>query len=378
MTLVAALTFGIWIYLFFFRGGYWRVSKNLGPAQTLRNSSARVIAVVPARDEADVIGRCVTSLLRQSHPLQVVVVDDGSTDRTAEVARSGAEAAGAGNRLTVLRGEPLPAEWSGKLWALSQGLKFAERSKPDYLLFTDADIEHSSINVQQLLTIAENGGYDLASFMVKLECRTIAERALIPAFVYFFFQLYPPGWIRSRDHATAGAAGGCILLRPEALARSGGIESMRNAVIDDCTLAAQVKRAGGKVWLGLTQSAQSTRSYGSFREVMDMIARTAFNQLQHSGILLAATLAVLIVTYVCPPLLALALGGWPKLLAFGAWLLMSISYLPIVLFYRRSPVWILVLPAIGVFYGAATVMSAIRYWNGRGGLWKGRIQDLRR
>jgi len=242
---------------------------------------------------------------------------------------------------------------------------------------TDADIAHASGNVQQLLAIAQSGGFDLVSLMVKLECRTAAERALIPAFVYFFFQLYPPAWIESSRHATAGAAGGCILIRPEALALSGGFESIRNAVIDDCALAQQVKSNGCRLWLGLTESAWSMRGYGSFKQVRDMIARTAFNQLRHSGLLLAATLGGILVVYVLPPVLALTLRGIPAVLGLAAWILMSISYLPTLLFYRRSPVSVLALPLVALFYGAATVQSAARYWRGQGGFWKGRVQDVR-
>jgi len=318
LTVFATIPLLIWIYLFFFRGEYWRVSKHLRLGRAPANSSARVVAIIPARNEADVIARSITSLLSQSHPVTVVLVDDGSSDGTGQIARRTAEDLGLADRLTVRTGEPLPSGWSGKLWALTQGVEFAKALRPDYLLFTDADIEHEPANVQALIRVAENGAFDLASWMVKLECRTFAEQALIPAFVYFFFQLYPPAWIQSSRRLTAGAAGGCILLRPEALARSGNLEAMRNAVIDDCALAAQVKRSGGRVYLGLTRSARSIRSYHSFEEVINMIARTAFNQLRHSVLLLLATVAGLLVTYLLPPILSLAFSGSARFLGLTA------------------------------------------------------------
>jgi hopene-associated glycosyltransferase HpnB len=188
--------------------------------------------------------------------------------------------------------------------------------------------------------------------------------------------LYPPAWILSSKRKTAGAAGGCILIRPEALRRIGGISAIRNQVIDDCALARAVKRKGGRVWLGLTRSTVSIRSYGSFAEIGRMIARTAFNQLQHSPLLLVGTVLGLFFTYLLPPILVLT--RQPRLVSVGgaAWLLMSASYLPMVRFYKRSPLWSMALPGIALFYTGATVYSAFRYWRKRGGEWKGRIQDV--
>ncbi len=379
LNVIAALPLLIWIYLLFGRGGFWRVSRHLQRV-TRAAPQKRICAVIPARDEASGIAAAVTSLLNQD--LHVIVVDDGSTDETASIARTAAQSIDKSPQLTVLAGQPLPVGWTGKLWAVSQGVDQALSLSPDYLLLTDADIQHADMqhgpqSVAQLLAIAEAGCYDLASYMVKLACLTTAEKALIPAFVYFFFQLYPPAWISSQTHAAAGAAGGCILIRTEALQKIGGISSIRNQVIDDCALARAVKRSGGRVWLGLTDSTRSTRSYGTFAEVERMIARTAFNQLHHSAFLLAGTLLGLFFTYLLPPLLLLTGHALPILFGLAAWLLMSLSYLPMVNFYRLSKFWSVCLPAIAAFYASATVHSAFRYWRGRGGEWKGRVQDAR-
>ncbi len=379
LTAIAAIPLLIWIYLLTCRGGFWLPSKSLAERTAPLPSAKRVAVVIPARDEAAGIGETVTALLVQDFPapLHIVVVDDGSTDGTADVAIAAAEPAGRTDQLTVFYGQPLVPGWTGKLWALSQGVARAAALAPDYLLFTDADIRHDRHSVASLVAIAEAGGYDLASHMVKLACATTAEKACIPAFVFFFLQLYPPAWIRSRKSKTAGAAGGCILIRPEMLQRIGGIAAIRNQVIDDCALARAVKRNGGNVWLGLTERAHSLRCYGTFAEVERMISRTAFNQLRHSTWLLTGTILGLIFTYLLPPVLVLSGRRSPALLGAAAWLLMTIGYLPMLRFYRRSAVWAFALPLIAVFYSAATVHSAVQYWRGRGGEWKGRVQDVR-
>ena len=361
---LACLPVLIWIYLLFGRGGFWRVSIERTPEAS---PPRRIIAVIPARDEAAVIGSAVRSLAPQV--AKVIVVDDNSSDETARIAHA--------LDACVLRGRALPPGWTGKLWALAQGVEYAETLAPDYLLLTDADIEHGPNAVSELVAIAQARKLDLASYMVKLACATTAEKALIPAFVFFFLKLYPPKWIASGSHRTAGAAGGCILIRPEALCGIGGIAAIRSEVIDDCSLARRIKRNGGRIWMGLARATQSVRSYGGFREIGRMISRTAFSQLHHSAVLLAATVLGLLVTYLLPPLLVLT--GRPLLMSFGlsAWLLMSAAYLPMVRFYRRSALWSLALPFIAVFYMGATLHSAFQYWRGRGGEWKGRAQDLR-
>jgi hopene-associated glycosyltransferase HpnB len=308
--------------------------------------------------------------------LYIFVVDDHSSDGTAETARKAADEAGFWDRLTVIDGAALPAGWTGKLWAVHQGVEQALLIQPKFLLLTDADIYHSSENLARLLTGAGRGQYDLTSLMVRLHCEAAAERLLIPAFVFFFFLLYPPEWIRDPQSTTAGAAGGCMLVRPKALARIGGIPAIRGEIIDDCALARAVKCSGGKVWLGLTADTTSLRGYESFDDISQMIARTAFNQLRHSSWLLVGAVAGLILTYLVP-LALLVSGYWPAaLLGSIAYLMMSLSYLPMVRFYGLSSAWALTMPLAAVFYMVSTVRSAFNYWSGRGGEWKGRVQDV--
>lgn len=383
----AALPLLIWLYLLGARGGFWRVKRHLPRSEAAAHGSAkappaqasRVVAVVPARNEADVIGAAVGSLLRQERvtSLHVVVVNDGSTDGTAGAALAAVAAADAAGRITILDGAPLAPGWNGKLWAMSQGIAAAAAHHPDYLLLTDADIEHDPGNVASLIANAEARRLDLVSSMVRLSTSTFAERCLIPAFVFFFFKLYPPAWIGSPRARTAGAAGGCMLVRPAALARIGGIAAIRASLIDDCALARAVKASGGSISLGLTRSARSLRVYGSFAEIGGMIARTAFHQLRHSYLLLAATLLGLAVTYLLPPALLLTGDRAAMGLGAAAWLLMSLAYLPMARFYGLSALWAPALPAIAAFYAAATLYSAVQYALGRGGRWKGRVQDAR-
>ena len=243
LTFAGFVTLTIWAYLLLGHGNFWRISRLLPwPVRGALEPPVSVVAVVPARNEADVVAECVTSLLRQSIPIRVVLVDDNSTDGTAEVARAAARASRKEDKLTVVAGSPLPQGWSGKLWAVHQGVMKANEFAPDYLLLTDADIRHSRENVAMLATLAQQGRFDLVSFMVRLHCQTFAEKALIPAFVFFFFMLYPPEWIRDARRKTAGAAGGCMFIRREALEKAGGIESIRNEIIDDCALARRVRQ----------------------------------------------------------------------------------------------------------------------------------------
>ncbi len=373
----AAVPLLIWLYLALFRGGFWR-PRTLPPAAIA--ARARVAAIVPARNEAEHIARAVQSLLAQRFQgeLRVFVVDDGSTDGTAAAARAAAAAIGASERLTVLSGAPLPPGWTGKLWAMSQGVQAAAAWQPDYLLFTDADIAHAPDGVAALVSQAVITGRDLVSVMVRLSSATWAERCLIPAFVFFFFKLYPPRWIAAADARTAGAAGGCMLVRPAVLERAGGLAAIRGRIIDDCALAGLLKRAGGSLWLGLSDTTRSLRVYGRFADIGAMISRTAFHQLRHNWLLLAGSLAGLLVTYVVPPLLLLT--GDPLCMALGAaaWAVMTLCYLPLVRFYRLPAAYALLLPGVALFYAAATLHSAIRYARGRGGEWKGRAQDVRR
>lgn len=380
LIIAGLLSLVIWLCLLLARGGFWRVRRMLPPLTgPARSQKAAVAVIVPARNEADVIGEAVTSLLTQSHdgPLTVFLIDDGSGDGTAQAARAAADRAGLSANLTVIEGRPLPPGWSGKLWAVQQGIERAGALSPDFFLLTDADIAHAPPNLATLVSIAESGPYDLASFMVKLHCGTLPEKLLVPAFVFFFFMLYPPAWIRNPRRGTAGAAGGCILVRPQALQRMGGITAIRGAIIDDCALAKAVKSGGGRVWLGLTESASSIRPYRTFAEAGRMISRTAFNQLRHSAILLALSVAGLVVTYLLPVLLLFSGMPWSWSMAMGAcaWLAMTAAYFPTVRFYRLNPLWALTLPLAAVFYLGATLHSAFSYWSGSGGQWKGRVQD---
>jgi len=374
---LAAAPLAIWLYLLFGRGRFWRLTQRL-PAPPARIPDKRIIAIIPARDEADLIGDTVRALLQQRafSPLELIVIDDGSSDGTREAAQRAAAALGASARLTVLPGQALPSGWSGKVWAMAQGVEAAAAQAADYLLFTDADIHHDPEAVAALVAQAEATRCDLVSCMVELRAETFAERALVPAFVFFFFMLYPPEWIGARRARTAGAAGGCMLVRPSALAAAGGLAAIRSELIDDCALARSIKSTGGSLWLGLTRFSHSTRPYESFAAVGHMISRTAFNQLRHSYALLFATLLGLALTYVLPPVLLLS--GQPASIACGAvaWSLMSLAYLPVVRFYRLSAPWVLALPAVAVFYAGATAYSALKYALRRGGRWKGRNQDV--
>jgi hopene-associated glycosyltransferase HpnB len=368
---IAIVTVVVWLYLLAGRGWFWRLREDA--PLPLGRTNLSVAAVLPARDEAAVIGEALASLLAQAYPgsLHIFVVDDHSSDATAAIARKAAPA----DRLTVLTADSLPSGWTGKLWALDCGLRLALARKPDYLLFTDADIVHAPRALEGLVARAEKNGLDLASLMVKLRCESAAERALIPAFLYFFLKLYPPTWIEELDSRTAGAAGGCILLRTSALRRIGGIEKIRGELIDDCALAREVKR-GGPIWMGITSASRSIRAYDSFGEIGGMIARTAFTQLRHSTLLLVGTILGLLITYVAPPVLAIAGPGTVAHVSGAvAWLIMMVTYWPTLRLYKRSPLWTLTLPLVALFYAAATVRSAIAYWSGKGGLWKGRAQD---
>ena len=361
--MVAAFALAAWAYLILLRGGFWRFRvEEPPPSGDVRPS---VCAIVPARNEAEVVGRAVSSLRAQNYPeLQILLVDDGSKDRTAEIAASAG-----GDRIRILPGASLPPGWTGKLWAMSQGIEAALAA--DYYWFTDADIVHTPESLSGLVARAEGRRYDLVSYMALLRCRSRAEKALIPAFVFFFFMLYPPAWIRKMRSRTAGAAGGCILIRRDALERAGGLQAIRGELIDDCALARVVKRSGGRVWLGLSREAESIREYSTFGSVGAMIARTAFTQLNYSTSLLVGTLVGLTIIFLSPPLLA-AFSRYALL----AWIIMAIAYAPALRFYALSAWRAPLLPVAAVFYMASTLASAVHYWRGEGGKWKGRTLDV--
>jgi hopene-associated glycosyltransferase HpnB len=367
------LACAIWAYLLLARGFFWRHDPAL--ASGVLAAWPDVVAVIPARDEADGIESCVHSLLAQEYPgrFGLVLVDDHSTDGTAELARRAAAALGRADRLHVVAGSALPADWTGKLWAVAQGLDAAQAWMPNaaYVLLSDADIAHDARNLAELVDHAEAGGYDLVSLMVALHCETWAERWLIPAFVFFFELLYPFAWVNRGDRRTAAAAGGCMLVRRRALARIDGVSRIRAALIDDCALAAAIK-PGGPIWLGLATRTRSLRIYPKLGDIWLMVARTAYVQLGHSPVLLGLTVLGMAVTYLAPPGLVLA-GGETAWLGVLAWAAMAWAYAPTLRRYDRSLLWAPLLPLVALFYTAATIGSAWRHYRGRGGAWKGRV-----
>ncbi len=374
-TLLAAIPLAIWIYLLLARGNSWRLTEDDSAPKPLE-SWPRVVAVVPARNEAETIARAVASLASQDYPgeFEIFIVDDQSEDGTAAFARQAAAGLDTMQRVTVRSVVALPSGWTGKLWALNEGISVAAEKAPAFFWFTDADVVHAPDTLRRLVFRAERDSLDLASLMVLLHAKTFPERLLIPPFLYFFLMLYPPQWIADPKARTAGAAGGCILLRRSALERIGGIVAIRSEVIDDCALARAVKGSGGKIWMGLTRASVSLRSYETFADIRDMIARTAFAQLRQSLALLAGTLVGLFLTFWMAWILFFTGDDPAWIMASTAVALMTTTFLLTVRFYGLSPVWAFTLPVAALFYGYATFLSAVRYWLGRGGQWKGRAQ----
>ncbi|PIW27430.1 MAG: glycosyl transferase family 2 [Rhodospirillales bacterium CG15_BIG_FIL_POST_REV_8_21_14_020_66_15] len=381
MTGVALLALAVWAGILFFRGRFWFADQHLSPAAKAasRDGWPAVVAVIPARDEADGIARTVASLLAQDYPgrLDVVVVDDNSADGTGALAQGAADAAAASERFHLVAGKPLVEGWSGKLWAVHQGLEAAGQAAPNarYVLLTDADISHHAANLRRLVEKAEMEDRDLVSLMVRLNCETPWERLLIPAFVFFFQKLFPFPWVNDPTRRTAAAAGGCMLVRRAALGAAGGIQAIRGRLIDDCALA-ELLKARGSIWLGLTHETVSLRRYDTLSEIWRMVARTAYEQLGHSPLMLLGTVAGMTLLYLVPPVAAfwgLAAGDW-RLAAAGAggWLAMAIAYFPTLRLYGRPPWAGFALPAAALLYTLMTVDSARRHGQGRGGGWKGR------
>lgn len=377
LTVFAALCLLIWLYLVMFHGGFWRADQRLANDYGTPNNWPGIVAVIPARNEDDVIERAVASLVDQDYPgrLEIVVLDDSSDDGTAAAARRGAKEAK--RDLTVISGSPLPSEWSGKLWALDQGIAEGRRRMPDasYFLLTDADIEHGRSSVRRLVAKAERDQLDLVSLMVRLHCESWIERLLIPAFVYFFQQLYPFPLANAPTSRVAAAAGGCMLVRRDALERIGGIESIRSALIDDCALAARIK-AGGAIWIGLAERSRSLRPYAGLGDIWRMVARTAYTQLKYSPILLFGTVLGLVLTYLGPPLILLGalLHGHTDAAFLGgmAWVLMAATMGPTLKLYGQPRWFGMLLPAMALLYTLMTLDSARLHWRGLGGAWKGR------
>ncbi len=426
LTILGGVTLAIWLVLIFARGGFWlareRDTRGMPP---LPEHWPEVVAVVPARDEAAVIAESIGSLLAQDYPgaFRVILVDDSSSDGTADIARGlivgdadpatiapvtlnlfqgpgavggqgsvdsgaddrawmlkqvqhdGGETTGAPRNpsvtLEVLTGAPLAPGWTGKLWAVSQGVARAGDT-PRYLWLTDADIAHDPDTLTSLVARAEAGGLAMVSLMAKLRCESMAERGLIPAFVFFFQLLYPFAWV-NRPRGVGAAAGGCMLVRHEALVAAGGIAAIRTALIDDCALGAALKRQG-PIWLALTERSRSIRPYETMGSVAAMISRSAYAQLNYNPLLLLGTLLGLALVYGAPPALTLLASGWPQWLGGAAWVLMALSFQPMLSFYRRPWGWGMSLPGIAAFYAACTLLSAWQHHRGRGGMWKGRAQ----
>ncbi|WP_010511504.1 glycosyltransferase [Komagataeibacter europaeus] len=374
---LSILVFVIWVGLIFCHGWFWQAGPILSPvrgAQLKRADCPEVCIVVPARDEAASVKQCVGSLLAQDYPglLHVILVDDNSTDGTGRLARSVPDPR---RRLTVVSGKARPAGWSGKLWAVAQGVARAREMVPDssgFVLLTDADITHDPRHVSTLVAKAQAGKLDQVSEMVELNCASPAERMLVPAFVFFFALLYPFASVNNPRSRVAGAAGGTVLVRWSALARIGGIESLRGALIDDCTLAAHIKHSGGRIYLGHSCLARSIRPYPRPSDIWRMVARTAYVQLGYSPLMLVGTVIGMVLVWIAPLQLALFSHGLPCLLGAGAWVMSMASYTPTLRRFNQSPSWALLLPVIAGFYTLATVGSALDHHRGRGTVWKNR------
>jgi hopene-associated glycosyltransferase HpnB len=367
--LLGLLVLAIWLGLIFARHGFWLARERDTRAMPAPPTQwPDVVAIVPARDEADVIARSIGSLIAQDYPgsFRIILIDDSSSDGTGDIAR-----ALGSDRLEILTGAPLAHGWTGKLWAVSQGVERAGQA-PIYLWLTDADIEHAPDTLRMLVTRGEAGRLALVTLMAKLRCDAFAERMLVPAFVFFFQMLYPFGRV-NRPGGIGAAAGGCMLVRRDALAKAGGIAAIRNALIDDCTLGALLKQQG-PIWLGLTDRSRSIRPYDGFEPIAAMISRSAYAQLRYSPLLLGGTLVGMALVYFTPPVLALFGDGAARWFGLAAWALMALSFLPMLRFYQRSPLWGIALPLIAAFYAGCTLLSAWQHSRGRGGMWKGRAQ----
>jgi hopene-associated glycosyltransferase HpnB len=368
MTMLLILAALAWAYLLLLHGRFWQAGPTLSGDRKLAGAgglAAQAVAVVvPARDEAPVIGAALASLLAQDHPdFRIVLVDDASTDGTGDIARGLRDP-----RLRVVAGQPRPAGWSGKLWAVAQGI--AASGDAPLVLLVDADIVHRPGHLAALVAQAE-AGYDMVSEMVALSCDSMAERALVPAFVYFFQLLYPFARVNDPLAATAAAAGGTILVRRRALDRIGGIEAVRGALIDDVALAAAVKK-GGRIWLGHSRLARSVRPYPKAVDIWRMVTRTAYVQLRFSPLLLVATTLAMALVWLVGPLAAILGDGWNRALGLVIWVAQAGSYLPTLRRFGCSPLWAPLLPAVAAFYMAATIGSAVNHHRGRGVVWKSR------
>lgn len=379
LIILAGIPAGIWVYLLLFRGRFW-LERPAEPVPPGNVRPPEVVAVVPARNEAGVVGKVVAALMAQDYAgaFTLILVDDNSDDGTADEARAAADAAreaGSPHRFQLVAGRPLAQGWTGKLWAVNQGLSEAQRLAPGarYVLLTDADISHGLGSLAQLVARAETGGFNLVSMMARLRTDTWAEKMLIPAYIFFFQKLYPFAWARDPKHKLGAAAGGCMLVRLKALKAAGGIAAIRGALIDDCALGQAIK-ATGPIWLGLAGEVTSLRGYPRWADIWNLIARSAFTQLKHSNLLLLGSVLGMIFTYLLPPLIVLTGDPGTAPLGLMAWAMLSFAYLPTLANYQQAPLWAPVLPLVALFYTLATIASSWRYWCRKGGQWKGRAQ----
>jgi hopene-associated glycosyltransferase HpnB len=377
---IAALSLAAWAYLVFAHGRFWLCDQRMDGRDAPPARWPDIVAVVPARDEAELLPETLRSLLDQDYPgdFHVILVDDESGDATADVARRVASGHASGARLLVAGTRARPPGWVGKMWAVESGLRAAQAAglEPEAWWLTDADVVHGRDCLRRLVAKAEADGLDLVSLMVRLHAEHGLCRLLVPAFVYFFQMLYPFARVNDPRARTAAAAGGCVLVRRGALARAGGIESLRAEVIDDCALGRLVKQSGGRLWLGLSATERSIRPNAGPGDVWQMVARSAFTQLQHSSLLLAGTLVGLALLYLVPPLWVLLLplhgDAAASALAAAAWLLAAATFMPTLVLYRRSAAWAFALPLAGALYAGMTFDSARRHWRREGASWKGR------
>ncbi|HEY4123788.1 MAG TPA: glycosyltransferase [Rhizomicrobium sp.] len=373
MIALAFLPLAIWLFLLLGRGMFWLARERDDRDEPAEPQSwPSVIAVVPARNEADVIARSIGSLIAQDYPgdFRIVLVNDQSDDNTATVAR----ALPSDGRLTILDGSSRPQGWTGKLWAVRQGI--AQAGTSDYLWLTDADIAHVPENLRKLVARAQSKNLVLVSLMAKLHCKSFAEKLMIPAFVFFFDMLFPFAFVNRPRNQTAAAAGGCMLVSREALERAGNIDAIKNEIIDDCALGRAMKKQG-PIWLGLTDRAASIRPYEGLGEIRHMIARSAYAQLDYSPLQLVGTVLGMSILFVVPPIAAIFATGLVQIAGALTWVAMAIVFQPMLHFYKLSPLWGVILPVIGILYTAFTFDSAIQFWRGRGGMWKGRAQAIR-
>ncbi|MGJ3260948.1 MAG: glycosyltransferase [Rhodospirillales bacterium] len=375
MVVLATLSLVIWLYLCLFHGRFWHSDQILNFKTVNYSGLPNMVCIIPARDEAKNIGRTVRSLLDQDYAggFSIVVVDDNSSDGTSAAARAVLRDRAEEKRVRIIEGKPLEDGWVGKMWAVSQGV--AAAGDADYLLLTDADIEHAPDNVTRLVAKAENERLGLVSLMVRLRCISVWERLLIPAFIYFFQKLYPFPRVNDPNSKTSAAAGGCMLVHAGTLRSAGGIAAIRDRVIDDCALARLIK-PHRPVWIGLSEETHSLRAYDGLMPIWRMVTRTAYVQLDHNPLWLAGTIAGMLVLYLMP-LLALSVGLMSgdfgmAALSVAAWLVMAWTYLPTLELYRMNGGWALTLPLAGVLYTLMTLDSARLHYQGRGGAWKGR------